>query len=213
MKRTLVEVTCGLAALVVMVSFHRQISRLEGQAKDVQQMREQVDAAVATVTERAAEGKRDEGELAVVIGRPCRDVAAEDALAAVAGATILNDLTARDLPFNGTQWLPGKALDGATPCGPALVTLDEVGDLQVLDLATRVNGREVQRSSTARMIFPVAAVVAYISRFLELRPGDVITTGTPEGIGSRRDPPSFLAPGDVVEVEIEHLGVLRNVVR
>lgn len=154
-----------------------------------------------------------EGELAVVIGRTCRAVAADEALAAVAGAMALNDTSARDLQFNGTQWLPGKALDASTPCGPALVTLDEVGDLQALALATRVNGAEVQRSSSERMIFTVATIIAYISRFLELRPGDVITTGTPDGVGSRRDPPSFLAPGDVVEVEIEGLGTLRNVVR
>lgn len=154
-----------------------------------------------------------EGELAVVIGRSCRAVTADEALAAVAGAMVLNDLTARDLQFNGTQWLPGKAVDASTPCGPALVTLDEVGDLRDLALATRVNGVQVQGASTGRMIFTVAAIIEYVSRFLELRPGDVITTGTPEGIGSRRDPPSFLAPGDVVEVEIEGLGVLANAIR
>ncbi len=154
-----------------------------------------------------------EGELALVIGRPCRAVTADEALLAVAGAMALNDISARDLQFNGTQWLPGKAIDASTPCGPALVTLDEVGDIQALELATCVNGVEVQRSSTERMIFSVAAIVAYVSRFLELRPGDVITTGTPDGIGSRRDPPSFLAPGDVVEVAIARLGGLANVVR
>jgi len=154
-----------------------------------------------------------EGELAVVIGRPCRNVAPEQALDCVAGAMVLNDTSARDLQFNGTQWLPGKAVDGSTPCGPALVTLDEVGDLQALELVTRVNGAEVQRSSTSLQIFPVATVVAYVSRFLALAPGDVISTGTPDGVGSRMDPPSFLAAGDVVEVEIERLGALRTTVR
>jgi 2-keto-4-pentenoate hydratase/2-oxohepta-3-ene-1,7-dioic acid hydratase in catechol pathway len=154
-----------------------------------------------------------EGELAIVIGRPCRNVAAVDAIDHVAGAMVLNDLTARDLQFNATQWLPGKAVDGSTPCGPALVTLDEVGDLQELELVTRVNGAEVQRSNTRRMIFPVAEVVAYVSQFLALAPGDVITTGTPDGVGSRMDPPSFLSAGDVVEVEIDRLGALRNTVR
>jgi 2-keto-4-pentenoate hydratase/2-oxohepta-3-ene-1,7-dioic acid hydratase in catechol pathway len=154
-----------------------------------------------------------EGELAIVIGTPCRRVTAEEAIDKVAGAMVLNDTTARDLQFNATQWLPGKAVDGSTPCGPALVTLDEVGDLQALNLVTRVNGAEVQRSNTGLMIFPVATVVAYVSRFLGLEPGDVITTGTPDGVGSRMDPPSFLAPGDVVEVEIDRLGVLRNTVR
>jgi len=153
-----------------------------------------------------------EGELAVVIGKPCRRVAAENAIDYIAGAMILNDTTARDLQFNATQWLPGKALDGSTPCGPALVTLDEVGDLQQLELATRVNGVEVQRSDTRHMIFPVATVVSYISQFLALAPGDVITTGTPDGVGSRMAPPSFLTTGDVVEVEIDRLGVLRNTI-
>lgn len=154
-----------------------------------------------------------EGELAIVIGTPCQRVSPDEATDHVAGAMVLNDTTARDLQFNATQWLPGKAVDGSTPCGPALVTLDEVGDLQDLELVTRVNGAEVQRASTRLQIFPVASVVAYVSQFLALAPGDVITTGTPDGVGSRQDPPSFLAAGDVVEVEIDRVGVLRNTVR
>ena len=154
-----------------------------------------------------------EGELAVVIGAACRGVSPEEAIDKIAGAMILNDTTARDLQFNATQWLPGKAVDGSTPCGPALVTLDELGDLHHLNLVTRVNGAEVQRSSTDRMIFTIPQIISYISQFLELTPGDVITTGTPDGVGSRHDPPSFLAPGDVIEVEIDRLGVLRNTVR
>jgi acylpyruvate hydrolase len=154
-----------------------------------------------------------EGELAIVIGQSCRNVTPEEAIGKVAGAMVLNDTTARDLQFNATQWLPGKAVDGSTPCGPALVTLDEVGDLQTLDLVTRVNGAEVQRSNTSHMIFPVSTVVAYVSQFLALEPGDVITTGTPDGVGSRMDPPSFLAAGDVVEIEIDRVGALRNTVR
>jgi 2-keto-4-pentenoate hydratase/2-oxohepta-3-ene-1,7-dioic acid hydratase in catechol pathway len=154
-----------------------------------------------------------EGELAIVIGKPCRRVSPDEATGYVAGAMVLNDTTARDLQFNATQWLPGKAVDGSTPCGPALVTLDELGELQDLDLVTRVNGAEVQRSNTRHQIFPVATVVSYVSQFLELAPGDVIATGTPDGVGSRLDPPSFLAAGDVVEVEIDRLGALRNTVR
>ena len=154
-----------------------------------------------------------EGELAVVIGTACRGVPPEEAIDKIAGAMILNDTTARDLQFNATQWLPGKAVDGSTPCGPALVTLDELGDLHHLNLVTRVNGVEVQRSSTDRMIFTIPQIISYISQFLELTPGDVISTGTPDGVGSRHDPPSFLAPGDVIEVEIDRLGVLRNTVR
>ena len=151
-----------------------------------------------------------EVELAVVIGKACRNVAPEQALEHVAGAMILNDISARDLQFNGNQWTPGKAVDASTPCGPELITLDEVGELSELTVATYVNGEERQRSGTDRMIFSVSTIVSYISHFLELRPGDVISTGTPEGIGSRRTPPTFMVPGDVVQVEITGLGAQRN---
>lgn len=154
-----------------------------------------------------------EGELAIVIGRECRSVSAEDAMDFVAGVTVLNDITARDLQYRGTQWLAGKAVDRSTPCGPALVTLDEVGDIQHLDIQTRVNGSQVQSSNTHLMIFPVRHLVSYISYFLALSPGDIITTGTPQGIGAKRQPPMWLKPGDTVEVELENVGILRNVVR
>ncbi|MFE2942224.1 fumarylacetoacetate hydrolase family protein [Streptomyces sp. NPDC059255] len=159
-------------------------------------------------------GKLDyEGELAVVIGREGRGVKPHEALDLVAGVMVLNDVTARDLQYHGTQWLAGKAVDASTPCGPALVTLDEVGDVQSLGLTTRVNGVQVQGSNTQHMIFPVAELIAYISQFLALSPGDIISTGTPEGIGSKRNPPSWLRPGDVVEVDIERVGTLRSPVR
>lgn len=154
-----------------------------------------------------------EGELAVVIGRRCRNVDESEALDHVAGLMVLNDVTARDLQYNGTQFLPGKAVDRSTPCGPALVTLDEVGDPQALEIATRVNGTEVQGSSTKHMIFQIPRIIEYISHFLELSPGDVIATGTPEGVGSKRQPPLWLTPGDVVEVEVEGVGLLRNTIR
>lgn len=154
-----------------------------------------------------------EGELAIVIGKECRSVTAEQALDFVAGVTILNDITARDLQYRGTQWLAGKAVDGSTPVGPALVTLDEIADIQNLDIRTRVNGNEVQSSNTHLMIFPVRQLVSYTSYFLSLSPGDIITTGTPQGIGAKRQPPMWLKPGDLVEVELENVGVLRNVVR
>lgn len=154
-----------------------------------------------------------EGELAIIIGKECRSVAASDALEYVAGVTVLNDITARDLQYRGTQWLAGKAVDGSTPVGPALVTLDEVGDIQDLDIQTRVNGSQVQSSNTHLMIFPISNLVSYISFFLSLSPGDIITTGTPQGIGAKRQPPLWLKPGDVVEVELEKVGILRNVVR
>ncbi|WP_197739962.1 fumarylacetoacetate hydrolase family protein [Mycolicibacterium sp. P9-64] len=154
-----------------------------------------------------------EGELAVVIGRRCHHASVSDALSYVAGVTVLNDVTARDLQYRGTQWLPGKAVDRSTPCGPALVTLDELGDLQSLNLATRVNGLPMQGSNTHNMIFPVARIIAYISHFLELAPGDIIATGTPEGIGAKRQPPQWLHAGDVVEVEVSGVGTLRNIVK
>ncbi len=154
-----------------------------------------------------------EGELAIVIGQHCRFVAAEDALDFVAGVTVLNDITARDLQYRGTQWLAGKAVDGSTPMGPALVTLDEVGDIQNLDIQTRVNGSQVQSSNTHLMIFSVRQLVSYISHFLALSPGDIISTGTPQGIGAKRQPPLWLKPGDTVEVELENVGILRNIVR
>jgi len=154
-----------------------------------------------------------EGELALVIGRSATKVKEEDALDHVAGLMVLNDITARDLQYRGTQWLAGKAVDGSTPCGPALVTLDEIGDPYALDICTRVNGVTLQSSNTRYQIFNLARLVSYISGFLTLNPGDIITTGTPEGIGAKRTPPVWLKPGDVVEVEVAGVGLLRNTVR
>jgi 2-keto-4-pentenoate hydratase/2-oxohepta-3-ene-1,7-dioic acid hydratase in catechol pathway len=151
-----------------------------------------------------------EGEVAVVIGRRASEVTEDQALQYVAGLAPLNDITARDLQYRGTQWLAGKAVDGSTPWGPALVTLDEVGDPQTLDLATRVNGIEMQRSNTRHQIFSIARIVSYLSSFLTLEPGDVIATGTPQGIGAKRNPPVWLEPGDTVEIEIDKVGLLRN---
>ena len=151
-----------------------------------------------------------EGEVAVVIGRRASEVSEQEALDYVAGLAPLNDVTARDLQYRGTQWLAGKAVDGSTPWGPALVTLDEVGDPQTLDLATRVNGIEVQCSNTRHQIFSIARIVSYLSSFLTLEPGDIIATGTPQGIGAKRNPPVWLEPGDTVEIEIDKVGLLRN---
>ncbi|MGK0715310.1 fumarylacetoacetate hydrolase family protein [Leucobacter sp. W1153] len=151
-----------------------------------------------------------EGEVAIVIGRRASRVSEAEALEYVAGLAPLNDVSARDLQFRGTQWTPGKAVDGSTPWGPALVTLDEIGDPQTLELVTRVNDEEMQRSNTRHQIFPIATIVSYISAFLTLEPGDVIATGTPQGIGAKRTPPVWIAPGDIVEVEVERVGTLRN---
>lgn len=154
-----------------------------------------------------------EGELAVVISRRCRHVAAADALGHVAGYTILNDVSARDLQLASPQWTMGKAFDTSGPCGPALVTRDEVPDPQALALETRVNGAVMQSTTTALMINPVARLIEYISSLITLSPGDIIATGTPAGVGFARKPPIFLRDGDVVEVTITGLGTLSNPVR
>lgn len=151
-----------------------------------------------------------EGELAIVIGTTARRVDAAEALGYVFGAMVLNDVTSRRLQHATTQWTLGKAIDALTPCGPALVSLDEIPDLQRLELTTTVNGKVVQSANTASMIWSVAELVSIISQSITLEPGDIIATGTPAGIGSRRNPPLYLQPGDVVSVSIEGLGTLRN---
>lgn len=151
-----------------------------------------------------------EGELAIVIGRPASRLGIEEALNYVAGVTVLNDVTSRRLQNETTQWLLGKAVDDFAPTGPALVTLDEIADVQDLQLRTRVNGEVVQSASTAAMIWTVAELLVIITETIALQPGDIVATGTPAGIGARRNPPLFLADGDVVEVEIEHVGTIRN---
>jgi 2-keto-4-pentenoate hydratase/2-oxohepta-3-ene-1,7-dioic acid hydratase in catechol pathway len=154
-----------------------------------------------------------EAELAVVIGARCKDVSEAEALDVVFGYTALNDVTARDLQRDHVQWFKGKSLDGTCPLGPWIVTPDEAGDAQNLSIGFRLNGVEKQRSTTAQMIFPIPRLIAELSKGMTLLPGDVIATGTPEGVGFARTPPEFLADGDVMEVEVERIGVLRNVVR
>lgn len=151
-----------------------------------------------------------EGELAAVIGQQCRGVEAEDALRYVGGYTILNDVTARDLQFGTSQWTLGKAVDTFAPVGPVLTTADEIPDPQSLALTTRLNGEIVQQSSTGAMIFSVAEIIAALSAVMTLEPGDIISTGTPSGVGWKRVPPRFLTAGDVVEVEISGIGILCN---
>jgi 2-keto-4-pentenoate hydratase/2-oxohepta-3-ene-1,7-dioic acid hydratase in catechol pathway len=152
-----------------------------------------------------------EAELALVIGRPASNVTAEDALSHVAGAMPFNDVSARDLQLQNPLWTSGKAIDTFAPCGPALVTLDEIDDLQALGLRTQVNGELLQQGTTANLIFGPAEVVAWLSRTMTLLPGDIIATGTPAGVGVAQG--RFLRDGDTVEVEIDGLGALRNTVR
>jgi 5-carboxymethyl-2-hydroxymuconate isomerase len=151
-----------------------------------------------------------EAELGVVIGRSARRVAESDALDHVLGYTCLDDVTARDLQFGDGQWTRGKSLDTFCPMGPVLVTPDEIGDPQALAITCRVDGELVQSASTADMFFGVAAIIAHSSAAFTLEPGDVIATGTPGGVGWFREPRRSLADGQVVEVEIERIGRLRN---
>ncbi len=151
-----------------------------------------------------------EAELAVVIGRRCRRVSETEALAHVFGYTLINDVSARDLQFGDGQWVRGKGLDGFAPLGPFITTRDEVADVQALHIEGRLNGEVMQSSNTSKMIFGVAYLVSYISQGITLEPGDVIATGTPEGVGVFRQPPVLLKDGDVYEVEVEGLGTLRN---
>ncbi len=154
-----------------------------------------------------------EAEMAVVIGKVCKNVPAEEALTVVAGCMCANDVTARDIQKNDKQWVRGKSIDSFFPSGPWLVTLDEVGDMHALDISCRVNGVVMQNSNTRNLVFNVGQIIAHLSQTITLQPGDIISTGTPGGVGVYRTPPVFLKSGDVVEVMIEKLGVLRNNVK
>lgn len=151
-----------------------------------------------------------EAELAVIVGRSGKNLTRESALDYVFGYTCLNDVSARDLQTNHSQFFKGKSLDGACPIGPWIITADEIPDPQTLDIECRVNGVVKQHSNTHYMIYTVDAILEILSRGMTLDAGDIIATGTPSGVGFARKPPEFLKPGDVVEVEIERIGVLRN---
>ncbi len=151
-----------------------------------------------------------EAELGVVIGIGGRDISRARALEHVFGYTVINDLSARDLQQQHYQWFKGKSLDGFCPMGPVLVTAEEFGDPQQKQVSLRVNGVVKQSASTADMIFPVAVIIEYLSRGMTLEAGDVISTGTPEGVGLGRTPPEYLKDGDWVETEVEGIGLLRN---
>ncbi|HET9126089.1 MAG TPA: fumarylacetoacetate hydrolase family protein [Solirubrobacteraceae bacterium] len=151
-----------------------------------------------------------EGELTIVIGEVARRVQRERALDYVAGFTVANDVSMREYQYRTHQWMQGKAWDAVTPVGPALVTTEEVGDGTGLILRTTLNGEVVQESSTDLMIFDIPTLVATITEFMTLEPGDLILTGTPSGVGARREPPLFLRPGDTLITEIEGIGRLEN---
>jgi 2-keto-4-pentenoate hydratase/2-oxohepta-3-ene-1,7-dioic acid hydratase in catechol pathway len=167
----------------------------------------------AAVALPAASKKVDyEAEIAFVVGRRCTEVSPDEALGAIAGYTLLNDLSARDLQFATPQWMPGKVFDGSAPCGPAIVTPDEAGAPDAISFALDLNGKRMQEASTSDLIFSVAELVARLSRWMTLEPGDIVSTGTPSGVGSVRKPRVWLKPGDEIVISSPTLGELRTTI-
>lgn len=162
-----------------------------------------IDPAVSTAVDW-------EAELGVIIGKTGKNIRAEDALDYVFGYTIINDVTARDLQSRHKQYFKGKSIDGYCPMGPWIVTADEIPDPQKLTVRLRVNGMTKQDGNTSMMIFSVREIIASLSLGMTLEAGDIIATGTPSGVGFARNPPEYLQPGDVMETEIEGIGMMRN---
>jgi 2-keto-4-pentenoate hydratase/2-oxohepta-3-ene-1,7-dioic acid hydratase in catechol pathway len=163
----------------------------------------------ATVRLPAASQKVDfEAELAFVVGRTASEVSEEEALECVAGYTLLNDLSARDLQFATPQWMSGKVFDGSAPCGPALVTPDEAGPHDAIEISLRLNGEEMQAASTADLIFSVPQLLSHLSGLMTLAPGDIVSTGTPAGVGSVREPRVWLRDGDEIVIDSPTIGTL-----
>ena len=191
----------GMAAPAEPIVFLKATSSLNGPNDDV-------------ILPRGSEKTDWEVELGVVIGRRAQHVAEADALDHIAGYTVVNDISERAFQLEGTgQWTKGKSCDTFCPVGPWLVTPDELGDPQALGISLWLNGKQMQRGSTATMIFSVAQIIAYLSRIMTLHPGDIIATGTPPGVGMGLRPPLYLKPGDVMELEIDGLGRQRQTVR
>jgi 2-keto-4-pentenoate hydratase/2-oxohepta-3-ene-1,7-dioic acid hydratase in catechol pathway len=166
----------------------------------------------ATVGLPTASDKVDyEAEVAFVIGRRAKEVSEADALDHVAGYMLLNDLSARDLQFATPQWIPGKVFDGSGPCGPFLATTDEA-EHDAIEFSLALNGEEMQRARTNDLVFSIPAIVAHLSSLMTLEPGDVISTGTPSGVGSMRDPRVWLKPGDEIVISSPQLGELATTI-
>lgn len=166
---------------------------------------------LADIEVPAASTKLDyEGEVAILIGKAGRNIAKEDAMSYVTGYSCYNDVSVRDFQLHTTQWIPGKNFDDTGAFGPWLVTSDELPEPEKSELITRLNGEVMQRAFVSQMIFPIPEQLAYISTFTTLLPGDVIVTGTPGGVGAKRNPPVWMKPGDVIEVEVTGVGVLSN---
>ncbi len=151
-----------------------------------------------------------EAEVAFVVGRRAKEVAEADALDYLAGYTLLNDLSARDLQFATPQWMSGKVFDGSAPCGPALVTPEEAGPHDGIEIRLTLNGEQMQGASTADLIFSVPALLSHLSQLMTLEPGDIVSTGTPDGVGSVRQPRVWLADGDEIAIESPTLGRLET---
>jgi 2-keto-4-pentenoate hydratase/2-oxohepta-3-ene-1,7-dioic acid hydratase in catechol pathway len=151
-----------------------------------------------------------EAELAVVIGKAGKRIAASKALDYVAGFSVMNDVSGRQAQFSDGQWFRGKSFDTFAPMGPALVAVDEIENVQNLNVTAHVNGELMQNGNSADMLFDIPTIIAFISQDITLWPGDIISTGTPSGVGIFRDPPVLLKAGDVVECEVEGIGTIRN---
>jgi 2-keto-4-pentenoate hydratase/2-oxohepta-3-ene-1,7-dioic acid hydratase in catechol pathway len=151
-----------------------------------------------------------EAEVAFVVGRRASAVAEADALDHIAGYTLLNDLSARDLQFATPQWMSGKVFDGSAPCGPALITPDEAGPADAIEISLTLNGEQMQGASTAELIFSIPKLLSHLSELMTLEPGDIVSTGTPDGVGSVREPRVWLADGDEIVIESPTLGRLET---
>jgi 2-keto-4-pentenoate hydratase/2-oxohepta-3-ene-1,7-dioic acid hydratase in catechol pathway len=193
---------------VLAAGMHRELS--EQPPIFLRVWRSQVAHDQPIVRPRVSESLDWEGELAVIIGKPGRDIPEAQAWDHVAGYSVYNDASVREWQFHAKQIASGKNFEGTGAFGPWMVTADEIEPGRPLKLATRLNGETVQNSHTGHMIFSTPQLIAYASTIFTLVPGDVIVTGTPAGVGWSRKPPRFMKPGDVVEVEIEAIGVLRN---
>jgi 2-keto-4-pentenoate hydratase/2-oxohepta-3-ene-1,7-dioic acid hydratase in catechol pathway len=175
--------------------------------------RNALSAPGATVPLPGSSNKVDyEAEVAFVIGRRCKEVEQRSALEYVAGYLLFNDLSARDLQFATPQWIPGKVFDGSAPCGPALVTPDEAGAHDAIEIELTLNGETMQSASTADLIFSIPELVAHLSSLMTLQPGDIVATGTPAGVGSVRQPRVWLKPGDEIVINSPQLGELRTTI-
>ncbi|CAM5355724.1 fumarylacetoacetate hydrolase family protein [Eoetvoesiella caeni] len=154
-----------------------------------------------------------EGEIAVVIGKEGRRISENKAFSHIAGFSCYNDGSIRDWQMHTSQWTPGKNFEGTGGFGPSLVTTDEIGENEALTLETRLNGQVMQHTTTDLLIFSIPELVSYVSTFITLLPGDVIVTGTPGGVGVKRQPPVFMKDGDIVEIEVSKVGILKNPIR